>query len=220
MAAGLPKLKAGLWLDSCAGLGANKPAPPVLAPNEFVDGGGPAGVVEGLLKLKRPPPEVVAGVVEPNNEGAEVVGVEDLSGVPKPEKRDLGASPLLFSSALVWPNLNPPALAAPVFPKMLGEAGLFPVDAGCDGAPKLKAVVLPPGGAAAPVFPNKLPPEPAGLFVVPNSPWPVVPLEDAGAPKLKGEVMFYVWLLMQLLIDLGNGHCRRKDGILEAGDAM
>lgn len=118
--------------------------------------------------------------------------------------------------------MNPPALAAPAFPKRPGDAGLFAVDEGCDGAPKLKAVVLPPGGAAAaaPVFPNKLPPEPAGLLVVPNNPWPVVPLVDAGPPKLKGEVMFYVWLLMQLLINLGNGHCRSNDGVLEEGGAM
>lgn len=168
VAGGFPKLKAGLWLDSCAGLGANKPAPPVLAPNAVVDGGGPAGVVEGLPNLNKPPPEVVAGVVEPNNDGAEVVGVEDLSGVPKPEKRDLGVSPLLLSSGLLWPNLKPPVLAVLVFPKMLGEAGLFSVDEGCDGAPKLNPVVLPAAGAAAPVFPNKPPPVPNGLLV-PNN---------------------------------------------------
>jgi len=172
--AGFPKLKAGVWLvwlDTCEGLGANKLAPPVLAPKAVVDGGGPAGVVEGLLKLKRPPAELVAGVVEPNNDGAEAGGVEDLSGVPKPAKRDLGASPLFFSSGLLWPNVKPPVLAALVFPNMLGEADLVSVeegcDEGCDGVLKLNPVVVLAVGAAAAVFPNKPPPVPDGL-PVPN----------------------------------------------------
>lgn len=128
-------------------------------------------MVEGLPKLKRPPPEAEAGagVVEPNREGAEVAGVADLSGVPKPEKRDLGASPGLFSSGLFWPNENPPPLAAPAFPKRLGEAGFVPAVEGCEGAPKLKPVVLPAEGAVAPVLPNKEPPDAAGLFAVPNN---------------------------------------------------
>ncbi len=54
----------------------------MLAPNVEPDGGGPAGVVEAFPKLKALLVPLAAGVVEPNNEGADVEGVEDLSGVP------------------------------------------------------------------------------------------------------------------------------------------
>lgn len=174
----------------------------MLAPKAVVDGGGPAGVVEGLPKLKRPLPEAGAGVVEPKREGADVVGVDDLSGVPNPPKRDLGASAGLFSSGLFWPKENPPPLAAPALPNRPGDAGLFAVDEDCEGAPKLNPVVLPAAGAAVPVLPNKEPPEVAGLFVVPNNDCPVAPLDDAGAPKLKGEVIFCICLLMQFSVEL------------------
>lgn len=54
----------------------------MLAPNVEPDGGGPAGVVEAFPKPKALLVPLVAGVVEPNNDGADVEGVEDLSGVP------------------------------------------------------------------------------------------------------------------------------------------
>jgi hypothetical protein len=101
--------------------------PPVLAPKADVAGGGPAGVVE-LPKLKA---LVLAGVVEPNSGAADVVAgllVDDLSGVPNPEKTGL------FSVE--------PAVAA-----------VFGVPAALEvaGVPKLKPAPVEP------VFPNRPP---------------------------------------------------------------
>lgn len=94
--AGLPKPNVFDFVVSSAGLAPNRPEPPVLAPKVDPDGGGPAGVVEALPKLKRLLLPVVAGVTEPNRGAAEVVvdGVGPLSGVPNPEKT--GFEPSLF----------------------------------------------------------------------------------------------------------------------------
>lgn len=88
--AGFPKLKPDFAVSS-AGLAPNNVAPPVLAPNVELGGGAPAGVVEGLLKLKGLLPPI-AGVVEPNNGCADAERVDGLSGVPNPGKTDFGAS--------------------------------------------------------------------------------------------------------------------------------
>lgn len=91
--AGLGRLNAGVFAASSGGLGAKRLAPPpVLAPKVELLGGGPAGVVEVLVKLKRLLEPPAAGVVDPNNEGADVDGVDVLSGVASPENIDLGAS--------------------------------------------------------------------------------------------------------------------------------
>lgn len=81
---GLPKLKFCFFPASSAGFDPKRPAPPVLALKVELEGGGPAGVVEAFPKLKRLPEPLVAGVVEPNNAGADVEGVDILSGVPNP----------------------------------------------------------------------------------------------------------------------------------------
>jgi hypothetical protein len=94
VAAGFPKLKAEGFAASSAGFAPNRPAPPVLAPKAELEGGGPAGVVEGLPKLKTLPPPLAAGVVDPNKDGADVEGVAVLSGVPKPP--NAGFEPSLF----------------------------------------------------------------------------------------------------------------------------
>jgi hypothetical protein len=54
----------------------------VLALNVVPDGGGPAGVVEAFPKPNVLLVPLGAGVVEPNIDGADDDGVEDLSGVP------------------------------------------------------------------------------------------------------------------------------------------
>lgn len=79
-AAGLPKLNEAGFAASSAGFAPKSPAPPVLAPNVELDGGGPAGVVDGLEKLKALLVPLAAGV--PKSEGADDEGAAVLSGVP------------------------------------------------------------------------------------------------------------------------------------------
>jgi hypothetical protein len=50
-------------------------APPVLAPNTLEEGGLPAGVVEGLLKLHDCSAVVAAGVADPKRFEEEVAGL-------------------------------------------------------------------------------------------------------------------------------------------------
>lgn len=103
LVAGLPKLNVADFCVSSAGFAApNRPpppvafVPPVLAPRVEPDGGGPAGVVEALPKLKRLLVPVVAGVVDPNRDApdAEVDGAPALSGVVNPANAGFEASPV------------------------------------------------------------------------------------------------------------------------------
>jgi len=107
--AGLLPNENALELDgACAGLPPKIPLP-VLAPKPVVEGGGPAGVVDG------PPNEnvllaLVVGVLAPNNDGPDMPGTADFSGVwpPNPPKADFAGSLLLVVSWDFPPKLNPP----------------------------------------------------------------------------------------------------------------
>lgn len=189
-ASGFVKLNGVLAVPS-AGFAPKRPLPPVLAPNVEPEGGGPAGVVDGLPKLKALFVPPVAGVVDPNNEGALVDGVDVLSGVPN-EKVGFAPSPPWASSGFLAPKRPPDEGALPeLAPKRPDAAGLLSVEpvapkrlgaavpeAGCC-PPKLKPVVLVPD-----VPLPKSPPPLAGLFAVPNNDCPLAPPDEAGGLKL------------------------------------
>lgn len=89
----------------------NSPLPPVLALKVTGCGGGPAGVVEEL-PLSHAGLEIAAGVVDPNKDGADVLGVAVIPGdaggcvLPNPPKGDFDDSAPLFSCDLT-PNEKP-----------------------------------------------------------------------------------------------------------------
>lgn len=148
------------------------PLPPVLAPKDVVDGGGPAGVVEGFGRLPNSPlPALGAGVVDPKSVEAEAGGAVDLSGVPTLPNRGFGVSVALFSSGLE-PNENDGVdvlVDAGAAPNRDG-AGLFSApDDGGFPKPEKENPVLPVPDAPE-LLPKSPPAELPSLFVVPNKP--------------------------------------------------
>ena len=110
-------------------------------------------------------------MVEPNKDGPELAGAEDLSGVPTFPKSDFGASLDCFSSAL-GPNekvgvVVEAGAGAPNKPC----AGLFsvPVAAGLPKPEKEKPVLpVVPGAGVPELLPKRPPPVFVFLFVDPN----------------------------------------------------
>lgn len=167
-ASGFVKLNGALAAPS-AGFAPNRPPPPVLAPNVDPEGGGPAGVVDGFPKLKALFVPPVAGVVEPNSEGALVEGVDVLSGVPN-EKVGFALSPPWASSGFLAPNRPPDGGALPEpAPKRPDAAGLLSVD---PAAPNRLGAAVPDVGCCPP----KLNP----VVLVPDVPLPKSPPPLAG----------------------------------------
>lgn len=128
----------------------NKFDPPVLAPSPDEEGGGPAGVVEGLPKLNVCPAE---GVVLPNRDGIADPGVA--GGCAAPNNGFAGSVLLSDGFAPKLKPVDPPADAPNndfCSPPLV--VGVAPKENPVDVPPVLLPNKPPPD---APEVPNRLP---------------------------------------------------------------